>query len=248
MDISKNMLMALVTLMLLFSILNAVLILQLKYTPTGQVTGQVKLNVEEKPSAAPPSYSQPSPLLPAPPIAGPVAYILEYIGQKISLTLSVNDVITVQILTYKGFEYHKITILEINKALGTVTLEVASEPFIVKEKVGERKEVDVNNDSFVEMAIIINDIPEEGKATITFEKIAACGNRVCETGESKENCCKDCGGCLFPILEIPAPTMPIYSLLTLYIAIISVSLIVLIWIILILIKKKVLFARKKKRR
>jgi hypothetical protein len=172
-----------------------------------------------------PPTPRPAPAAPAPPAAAPAApaeYILKNIegymeNEQTTLNLlPVNAVIVEEIsVLFEGIvgsEVHRITIIEINELLGTVTLLISSEPFTLMLHTGETKEIDFNNDKFIDMDITLRGI-KDGKADLLFKRFT-CGNKICDAKENSESCCKDCGCpeneeckenvCISPMI-IPAP-------------------------------------------
>jgi hypothetical protein len=89
-------------------------------------------------------------------------------------------------------EKHTITVKSINSAARTVVLTVSSTPFNVNfSAIGQRNQIDANKDGFYDIAVTLEGFAD-GDAILSFKKLAACGNGICETSENSATCCKDC--------------------------------------------------------
>jgi hypothetical protein len=188
--------------------------------------------------------------LPAP----PQGYTLEEVTgynefTSITLTVKANDVIYFEI----GYpaEQHELQITGIDSENGIVTILISSEPFELILHMGTAVNVDVNKDGFDDFTITLEGFAGED-ALISFKKIGFCGNAVCESTESSETCCKDCGcatgDCIKNVCETAQPA-PFESKWLIYGAISAGAIIAIIILILIvrkIIKKAELRGKSKK--
>jgi hypothetical protein len=88
---------------------------------------------------------------------------------------------------------------EINSTVSNLRLYLPPKSFFIKFYRGEREMLSLNLPDFV---CNKNDICEKERGEdeylcpsecLTLTQKSVCGNKICETGETKENCCKDCG-------------------------------------------------------
>jgi hypothetical protein len=108
--------------------------------------------------------------------------------KSITLTAGVNDIIY---FTTIDTEQHSITINNIDSGAETVTVTISSEPFEVVLTLGEPVNIDANDDGFDDFTLTLEGFAGED-VLISFKKLAACGDKICESTENSENCCTDC--------------------------------------------------------
>jgi parallel beta-helix repeat protein len=137
--------------------------------------------------------------------------------ESVSLTaVGIGDIIYFK-TNYPSLEQHRIKITGINSAVGTATINVSSDPFELVLHTGTAEKIDANKDGFDDISVMLEGFAVNASdAIISFKKLAACGNGICEKIESSANCCRDCScpegkECVQNICETTVQPAPSYS-------------------------------------
>ena len=130
------------------------------------------------------------------PYQGAGNYYVRILDKNGSIIYSEKFNVLFFIQVYKEDDYE---ILETNFTVANIRLHLPKKSFLIKFYRNEKEIFSLDLSTLVcnKNNICDEDLGEDEylcpNECLKLEKDAICGNKVCESGETQENCCKDCG-------------------------------------------------------